>query len=181
MDMITHAIIGVIIAELVLWDRPLEERIRGRWIGAIVSASPDFAAIPAHFVFSWSAGDWPWVYDPAHWDGVENSMWLLGYWFTHSLLVSLVVYFWYRHKGWPMWTLGAWSSHAAIDILSHTGAWSTWPFFPLPGQIEGVADPWSWSPIWWLFSISVALVTWYSISIMTVNWRENADVNHSIL
>ena len=174
MDMISHAIIGAIIAELVLWEKPLQERIRGRWIGALISATPDIAAIPAHFVFSWSAGDWPWVYDASHWVGVENSLWLLGYWFTHSLILPFIAYFWFRHKGWPVWMLAVWASHSAIDILSHTGAWSIWPFFPFPGQIEGVADPWSWSPVWWAISISICLATWYSVSVMTMHWREDS-------
>ncbi|MEJ6530996.1 MAG: hypothetical protein QNL81_05385, partial [Euryarchaeota archaeon] len=82
MDMITHAIIGAIIAELVLWEKPSQQRKRGRWIGAFLGTAPDLAAIPAQIVFSWSAGDWPWIYDPAHWAGVENSMWLAGYWFN---------------------------------------------------------------------------------------------------
>ena len=175
MDVFTHAIIGAIIAELALWEKSSPQRKRGRWIGAFLGAAPDLGAVPAHFVFSWAAGDWPWVYDPAHWIGVENSMWLVGYWFTHSLLFPLLGFFWLRYKGKRSWMLFAWSSHAAIDIISHTGAWSTWPFFPFPGQIEGVADPWSWSPIWWLISISIALVSWYSVSVMTMQWRINND------
>ena len=175
MDMITHAIIGAIIAELALWEKPSQQRKRGRWIGAFLGIAPDFAAIPAQFVFSWSAGDWPWIYDPAHWVGAEDSMWLAGYWCTHSLLLPLLVFIYFKHKNWRTWTLVAWASHAAIDIISHTGAWSMWPFFPLPGQIEGVGDPWSWSPVWWLISVMIALAAWYSVSVMTMQWRINNE------
>ena len=79
MDFITHAIIGVIIAELALWEQDFETRNKGRLLGAALAAGPDLGSLPAHLVFSWSAGDWPWIYAPAHWNGVENSLWLMPY------------------------------------------------------------------------------------------------------
>ncbi|MGY8754940.1 MAG: hypothetical protein ACKVIR_04550 [Candidatus Poseidoniales archaeon] len=174
MDFITHAIIGVIIAELALWESNIEVRNRGRFLGAALAAGPDLGGLPAQFAFSWASGDWPWVYDPAHWAGVEESLWLIPYWITHSLLLVFMVFLVFRKNGWRVWPLMAWASHGATDILSHTGAWSTWPLFPLPGQIEGVGDPWSWSPIWWLICIALAGCVWYATSVMTATWRTNA-------
>ena len=174
MDIFTHAIIGAIIAELALWKSDYQNRVRGRWIGAIIAASPDLGSAPGQFVFSWSFGDWPWVYDSRHWAGHADSYWLLGYWFTHSLFVAAMIGGAVYLKGWQMWPAIAWASHGIADVFTHTGVWSIWLLFPFPGQLEGFGDPWSGSPALWAACILAGGVVWYFISVVTSNWRANA-------
>lgn len=176
MDIVTHAIIGAIIAELVLWNADYKKRVRGRIVGAIIAASPDLGALPAQFVFSWENGDWPWVYDPFHWTSKENSYWMFPYWLTHSLLITGIFWVFLYKRGWEMWPLLAWASHGFFDVFSHTGGWAIWVIYPLPGQIEGFGDPWSWHPSWWVVSAMFGFVVWYMISLVTDSWRANTLV-----
>jgi len=172
-DIITHAIIGAIIADLALWNRPLKERNRGRLIGAVLAAIPDLGGLPGQIAFSLAAGDWPWVFDILHWEGVENSWLLAGYWVSHSILLPVIAWIFLRRRGWAGWMFLAWASHGFVDVLTHTGPWSIWLFYPLPGQIEGLADPWSWGMKGWLFCIIIATLLWYFTSLVAEYWRTN--------
>lgn len=171
MDFVTHAIIGVVIAELALWNRPEKERMRGRMIGAALGAAPDLGGLPAQFFLSWSSADWPWVYDVSHWNGAEDSWLLIGYWVSHSLILPLVAWLILRHRGWKAWPFLAWASHGMVDVATHTGEWAMWPFFPFPGQIEGWGDAWAWGGVWWMVCILIASFLWYCTSVLTANWR----------
>lgn len=175
MDVLTHALIGAMIAELALWDKSLPERKRGWIIGGVIASAPDLGNLPAHFIFSWQAGDWPWEYLPSHWQGKSDSLLLTPYWITHSLILSLILFLFFRKQEWRSWPILAWSSHSVIDILSHTGPWSIRPLWPIPWKLEGMGDPWAWSPAWWALCIAISGCCFYSVTVMTSNWRANAQ------
>ena len=175
-DVISHAIIGAIVAQFCLWKMDdSSKRKKLVVVGALLAAAPDITNIPLYLHLGAINERFLWIPYHSDWDGyrAEYPMIVMGWEITHSLVVAaLVGYILYRKK-YALWPILCWASHLFVDVLTHTGEWSSVPLWPVYFKMEGFSDPWKWAPSAWLFSNVVLFVVFYLISKYMESWRIN--------
>ncbi|MDC0055885.1 metal-dependent hydrolase [Deltaproteobacteria bacterium] len=175
-DIISHALIGAIVAQLCLWKMDdSSKRKRLVVAGALLAAAPDIANIPLYLHLGALNERFLWIPYHSDWDGHRAAypMMVVGWEITHSLiLAALIGYFLYRKK-YALWPVLCWASHLLVDVLTHTGEWASVPLWPVYLKVEGFNDPWKWSPSAWLFSNIAFFVIFYLISKYMERWRIN--------
>jgi len=175
-DVISHALIGAIVAQFCLWKMDdSSKRKKLVVVGALLAAAPDIANIPLYMHLGAINGRFLWIPYHSDWNGHRTAfpIMVIGWEITHSLIIAtLVGYFLYRKK-YALWPVFCWVSHLLVDILTHTGEWSSVPLWPIYLKVEGVDDAWKWTPAGWLFSNVVLVVLFYLISKYMQNWRIN--------
>jgi len=174
-DILSHALIGAIIAQFCLW-RMENERTRRRLvvIGALLAMAPDLTNIPLYLHVGSLNERFLWLPYHSDWNGYRaNHPWMvLGWEISHSLVIAAFGVWLLRRKGYAIWPALCWASHSLVDILSHTGEWATVPLWPLYIQIEGFADPWKWTPVGWAISNAVIFTFFILTSQRLQRWRE---------
>ena len=175
MDVISHAIIGAIIAQIFLWQLD-DDKTRRSWVlfGACMGAAPDITNIPLYLHLGALNDRLLWIPHHSDWDGYRSShpLMALGWEITHSLVLVVLVGGLLYKIGKPIWTAVCWGSHSLIDVLSHTGEWATVPLWPISLRIEGWGDPWKWEPLWWVISNIILLTCLALVSLQMKKWRE---------
>ncbi|MDP7312041.1 MAG: metal-dependent hydrolase [Candidatus Thalassarchaeaceae archaeon] len=175
MDILSHALIGAIIAQLCLWKMD-NEKIRRRWVlvGALLAVAPDLTNIPLYLHVGSLNDRFLWLPHHSDWDGyrIKHSWMVLGWEISHSLVIAIIGAWLLHRKGYAIWPALCWASHSIVDIFTHTGEWATVPLWPLYIQIEGFADPWKWTPVGWAFSNAVVFTLFVLTSKHLQKWRE---------
>jgi len=175
MDILSHALIGAIIAQLCLW-RMEDDKARRRFvlIGALLAMAPDITNIPLYLHVGWLNDRLLWIPHHSDWGGYRGEYaWLvLGWEFTHSLVIAAFGVWLLHRRGYAVWPALCWASHSVVDIFCHTGEWATVPLWPLYVRIEGFADPWMWSPVGWMISNVVLFTLFILTSKRLKQWRE---------
>ena len=163
MDLLSHALVGATIGELI------PKSINRRQLKAAgMAILPDIAnlftyiylGIKAKRTIPWAGADDfqsnPWIVD--HWTflpwEISHSFLLWGF-----LLVPILI--WYRQ---PIMLGIAYFSHLLLDLPSHTGIWSTVPLYPFSLRVEGWFDVWAWSIESILFTAIVPFLIWQIIA-----------------
>jgi len=175
MDILSHALIGAIVAQLCLW-RMEDETVRRRLVvvGALLAMAPDIANIPLYLHVGSMNDRFLWVPYHSDWVGYRaGHVWMvLGWEVTHSLVIAVFGAWLLYRRGYAIWPALCWASHSIVDILSHTGEWATVPLWPLYIQIEGFADPWKWTPVGWAISNAVIFIVFILTSRRLQKWRD---------
>ncbi len=174
MDILSHALIGAIIAQLCLW-RMEDDKARRRFvlIGALLAMAPDIANIPLYLHVGWMNDRFLWIPNHSDWGGYrsDNTLMVMGWEATHSLVIAALGTWLLYRKGYAIWPALCWTSHSVVDIFCHTGEWASVPLWPLYIQIEGFADPWKWTPVGWAISNAVLFTIFILASKRLRQWR----------
>ena len=175
MDVISHAIIGAIIAQVFLWQLD-DDKTRRWWVlfGACMGAAPDITNIPLYLHLGAINDRFLWIPNHSDWEGYRSSfpLMVMGWEATHSLVLVIFIGGILYKIGKPIWTAVCWGSHSFVDILCHTGEWSTVPLWPLDIKIEGWGDPWKWDPLLWAASNLTLLTFLFLVSYQMKRWRD---------
>ena len=155
MDVVSHALVGVLVAMAAgvrLW--------RHRAAMGLVAAAPD-APVAIVYLLLGRAHDRPfWIPLHSDWEGVRaaHPVWSALWEAPHSLLfLALVVVPLVLHFRLPRVAIAAYASHLLLDLPTHTGEWAVAPLYPLPWRVEGWTDAWAWPPLQWAASWAVLL------------------------
>ena len=161
MDIVSHALIGAAIGE---FSAGKPRRIA---LAAAFAAAPDFAqALLLYPYVGWLHGRAFLLPIHSDWDGFRGAhpVASMAWEVPHSLLfVALVVYPFCRWRKLPWTCSAAYVSHIFVDVFTHTGEWAVAPLWPLPARLEGIADPWRWTPLEWAASIAACATLWLGV------------------
>ena len=143
MDFLTHALVGALLGELS--PERIKKSTSQRGAGGDISRHCQSCSLPlfGHKIRQHHSvclpRDFyanPWIVD--HWTWVPWEI-------THSFLfwglivMPLLLYF---KK--PLLFGVAYASHLLLDMPSHSGIWSTVPFYPFEYRFDGWFDAWAW-------------------------------------
>ena len=159
MDPLTHALIGATIGEL------SPKRIKNRRLkGAVAGMIPDLFNLLTYFYLGIKAGHNIPIAKP---EDYYSNTWIIDHWtwmpweITHSFLfwaiviVPITLYF-----KQPILIVIAYFSHLILDLPSHTGIWSSKPFYPFNYQFEGWFDAWAWDFETIISFATIPLIIW---------------------
>ena len=97
----------------------------------------------------------------------KRQTWIIDHWtwmpweITHSFLfwaiviIPAILYF-----KQPILIAIAYLSHLILDLPSHTGIWSSKPFYPFNYQFEGWFDAWAWDFETIISFATIPLIIW---------------------
>ena len=159
MDLLTHALVGALLGEV------SPKRIKKRQVkGALAAMSPDITNLVIYVYLGIKSGNTipyayprdfyanPWIID--HWTWVSWEI-------THSFLFwGLIVMPLLLYCKKPLLFGVAYASHLLLDLPSHSGIWSTVPFYPLEYRFDGWFDAWAWGAQEIFISAMTALLLW---------------------
>jgi len=131
-----------------LWTYAIYFKTKYRLLAALFGVLPDIIAFGPFFLYKLLFGS---LGKPAL--GSIPEYVFIGYNFTHSLVVFLIVFavIYFITREIP-WVIGGWLLHILIDIPTHTSA-----FFPTPF-------------LWPISNFTVSVVSWSNLIFMIVNY-----------
>ena len=160
-DVLSHALIGAIIAQLCLWR--LDDDVKRKnlvLMGAVLGAAPDIANIPLYLHLGAINERFLWI--PHHSDWIGHRIeypWMTVFWeITHSLLLASIGGYLLYRSGRGIWPAICWGSHGLSDIFAHTGEWATVPLWPIYLYVDGFVNTWKKGTYWWMVSNALLIM-----------------------
>ena len=168
MDFLTHALVGALLGEL------SPKRIKNRQAkGALAAMSPDIANLVAYPYLGIKSGNMipyayprdfyanPWIVD--HWTWIP---WEITHSFLFWGLIVMPLLIWFRK---PLLLGIAYASHLLLDMPSHSGIWSTVPFYPFEYRFDGWFDAWAWGAQEIFISATIVFLIWRCVAALRLS------------
>ena len=183
MDFLSHALVGATIGEL------SPKSINRRQLkGAGMAILPDLANL---FTYIYLGIKTKRPIPIAGASDFQNNPWIVNHWtflpweISHSFLfwglLIMPLLIWYRQ---PKMLGIAYLSHLLLDLPSHTGVWSTVPFYPFNFRVEGWFDAWAWPIENILFAAIIPFLIWQIIATLRrwdwyyLRWPEETSTEY---
>lgn len=161
MDILSHLLIGLILASLLRCNR------KKTFLIMLFSIIPDLFQIPLYLYVGYENARFLWIPLSVDWIGfrlvhpILSLLWEIPHSFFFAMLVGSLVVFVFKL---PKEVFLAYVLHLVIDIFTHSGEWALKPFYPFSYVINGFTDVWAWP----LYAI---IISWILLSLILIGLK----------